>query len=452
MASDTAALAAPVSTGPTRDQIEALSSALDEPRWLLEHRLRALAAYAALDWPTGQEEEWRRTPMADVPLEEYRLVIRGDTPADRDRFGFAASEHAGLVAHVDDAVTAVELDAELAERGVVLLPLSVAAREHETLVRGHLNSIIPLNTSRFTALSGALWSQGLFCYIPRNVRVEKTLYHALSKTASGQGLFGQTLIVAEQSSALTLVEAAFSEDAAGASLVHRTIEIAALENAQVRVVELQRWGTDVYAFSTQRVRLGRSANVLLASATFGGALSKETIDAEISGAGSNAELIGMFVGSRQQHIEFITRQEHSAPGATSDLVIKGALTEDAHAVQYGVITISPGGQQCNAQQTLRNLLLSDGASADPIPVLEIEADDVKCAHAAAVGPVDAEHLFYLQSRGIPADVAERMVVRGFLDIVAERLPDAHIRNVVESLIEEKLSAVQSAAPTNGATA
>ena len=120
------------------------------------------------------------------------------------------------------------------------------------------------------------------------------------------------------------------------------------------------------------------------------------------------------------------------------MLIRGVLTDESQAVQYGLIQITPKGQKTNAHQTMRNLLLDEGARADSIPMLEIEADDVKCSHAAAVGPVDPDQLFYLQSRGIPPKVAERLVVRGFLAEIADGVPDEHMREVIDELVEIQL--------------
>ena len=434
-----AVLDEPLTGAPTRELVEAVSLALDEPRWLLEHRLRALTAYDALDWPSGEEEEWRRTPLAEVLLEGYRLLMDANGAAPPPALlAAAAEERAGLIVHVDGAVRDQEIADATADQGVLLLPLSQAAREHEALVRPHLNSVVAWDEDRFTALSGALWTQGVFCYVPPDTDVTPALFHLVGKTGAGQGLFGHTLIVAEDGSSLTLVEAAMSDDAPTPSLSHRTVEIIAESAAHVRLVELQRWGTDVNAFVTTRARLGRDARVLIASTVFGATFNRERIEVDLDGDGSKADLVGLFVGGDSQHVEYNTHQNHRGVGGASDLLIKGALTERANAVQYGVIKIFPEGQKTSGFQTMRNLLLSEGASANPIPVLEIEADDVKCSHAAAVGPVDAEHIFYLQARGIPKDTAERMVVQGFLQVAVERLPDAHVRNVVEELINAKL--------------
>ena len=431
-------------TPPSPALVEAISAFLDEPAWLRDRRLEALRAYQVLSWPSGEEEEWRRTPMAGVALEGYAVRLSSDveTPV---RLATLGLDSGNRVRQTDGVVQTQSLDASLAEQGVILAPLSQAAREHEALVRAHLHRTVPVTESRFTALSAALWTQGLFCYVPKGVRVDAPLRHLIGKSAPAtgaapRGLFGQTLLVAGEGAAVSLIEAAASDDgpAEASAFAHRTVEIAAGPNSEVRYVGLQHWDRDVNAFVMQRVRTARDARVFSASVVFGGRLSRERIVLDAAEAGIDADLVGLFVGTGDQHIEYDTRQDHTAVGGRSDLQIKGALDDRANAVQYGIVAITPAGQKTSGHQTMRNLLLSSGAGADPIPVLEIQADDVKCSHAAAVGPVDPDQIFYLQTRGIPPEEAERMVVQGFLEVVAQRLPDADLRRAVEDLVHEKL--------------
>jgi Fe-S cluster assembly protein SufD len=452
---DTAVVEKKLTARPTVAMVEAISSRLNEPGWLRDHRLAALARYEASEWPKATDEVWRRTPFEAAPLEAWRIAdTAGSPPAGLAEL--AGSGRGGLITHIDGGVVIRELESALAGKGVLLLPLSEAAREHEELVRPHLNSAAVLDdptpgNARFAALSAALWTQGVFIYIPKDVAIDETLYHLMSKTTAGAGIFGHSLIVAEAGAMVTVVESTLSAsptDGTDPSLALRTVEVIAGDGADVKIVGLNRWGNDVHAFTTVRGSLGRGTQVTAGSAVFGGRLHREYTSFEVglagsgpmSGAadGSHLELLGVFVGSDHQHIEHNTYQVHDAPGGTSALTIKGALDDESTAVQYGTIKITLNGQRTTSEQTMRDLLLSEGASADPIPVLEIEADDVKCAHAAAVGPVTPEHLFYLESRGIDPETAERMIVQGFLTELVDKFPDAHTREVITGLVDTHL--------------
>ena len=283
----------------------------------------------------------------------------------------------------------------------------------------------------------------MFCYIPPGLQIDHSIFHLTTQPADGSDLWAYTLVAADRESAVSVIEAGAGPpgDLRGDGaipFVHHTVELAAEAAANVRFATVQRWSHDAAALTTAVAEIGRDALLSYTSVSIGGDLDKQRIDLELDQQGGRAELHGVFAGRGHQHIEHITRQHHSGVNASSELLIRGVLTDESHAVQYGVIRIDPEGQKTSAFQTMRNLLLDEGAGADPIPVLEIEADDVKCSHAAAVGPVSAEQLFYLQSRGIAPEIAERMVVRGFLAEIVDGVADQHLREVIDELIEAQL--------------
>ena len=278
--------------------------------------------------------------------------------------------------------------------------------------------------------------------MPRGVVVDESLFYLVTQDTSAGDHWHYTLVVAERESEISLIDGGDADDRRvdldEAPLIHASVELIAEAGAQLQFASVQRWHRQTAALSTTRGRVGRDASIRVTTAAFGADLDKQRIDMDMSHDGGFAEIRGLFVGDGKQHIEHVTRQHHQGVGATSDLLIRGVLTDESQAVQYGLIRIEPEGQKTSAHQTMRNLLLDDGAGADPIPMLEIEADDVKCSHAAAVGPVDPDQLFYLQARGIPPKVAERMVVRGFLAEIADGVPDEHMREVIDELVEIQL--------------
>jgi Fe-S cluster assembly protein SufD len=154
--------------------------------------------------------------------------------------------------------------------------------------------------------------------------------------------------------------------------------------------------------------------------------------------GGYSEMLGVYFGDGDQHFDFRTLQDHAAPNCTSDLLSKGALRDRSRAVYSGWVLVRPGAQKTNAFQTNRNIVLSDQAKADSIPNLEIEANDVRCGHAASVGPVDQDQVFYLESRGIPADEAERLILTGFFQEVLDRVTLDEVRTGVEQAIQDEL--------------
>ncbi|MCY3922232.1 MAG: Fe-S cluster assembly protein SufD [Chloroflexota bacterium] len=431
-----------------RAQVTALSRSNREPDWLLAFRLASLEQALSMEWWTGQEESWRRTPRERLPRRARVGQVRG--PADGSANGTAAiapshvftpDAHSGLVQQYDGRLVASDLEEQAATDGVIIMPLSTAAREHPTLIQEWLGAVGPPQ-DRYDAYGRALWTQGVFVYAPRGVVVNESLFYLVTQDATAGDHWHYTLVVAERESQLSLIDGGDADDRRveldETPLLHASVELIAEDGSNLRFASVQRWHRQTAAISTTRARVGRDASVHVTTAAFGADLDKQRIDMDFSQSGGYGEIRGLFVGDGKQHIEHVTRQHHQGVGATSDLLIRGVLTDESQAVQYGLIRIEPEGQQTNAHQTMRNLLLDDGAGADPIPMLEIEADDVKCSHAAAVGPVDPDQLFYLQARGIPPRVAERMVVRGFLSEIADGVPDEHMRDVIDELVEIQL--------------
>ena len=439
---DAIADAESLDAGALRGDVEAISSALSEPPWLLEWRLEALNVALAMDWPDLKAEDWRRTPVERLPFRAAPSIpapaaANGASAETEPPHQFFPTPGQSYLHHFAGRAVAGSPPSD----GAILAPLSTAAREYDGLVRDRLGSVHPRPRDRFEAFGRALWTQGMFCYAPPDAQLQDSLHHLVSEAAAKSDAWTYALVVADRNSRLSLVEAGAAtpgpQEGRG-GLLHLSLELIAEEGADLHFAAVQNWRRGAASLTTARADIGRDARLRYTTASFGGDLDKQRIDVRLAERGGHADIRGLFVGTRDQHVEHVTRQHHAGAGATSDLLIRGVLEDDSHAVQYGVIRIEPEGQQTGAYQTMRNLLLDEGAGADPIPVLEIEADDVKCSHAAAVGPVSPEQLFYLQTRGIPPDEAERLIVRGFLAEIADGIADGHLRDAVEDLIEAEL--------------
>jgi Fe-S cluster assembly protein SufD len=220
--------------------------------------------------------------------------------------------------------------------------------------------------------------------------------------------------------------------------VNGVVEVIAAASAHVQYVALQRWGRGVKHLSAQRTVAQRDANLDTLVVNLGADVARVDLAASLEGPGARSDMLGLYFGSGSQHFDHNTRQDHRVPHAQSDLLYKGALDDEAHAVFRGIIKVFPKAQRTDAYQTNRNLLLSRDANSTSLPNLEIEADDVRCSHAATVGQLDEEELFYIMSRGIPRNVAERLVVFGFFGEVLERLPLPGVVEELRTAIEKKL--------------
>ena len=411
-----------------------------EPAWLLKRRLDAWRAFEAMAMPSPLEEEWRRTDVSDLDL-DAALAPVGPPPKARlprdllDRRGLA-----GLLVQQGAAVVEHYLGPEAAQ-GVLFVDLVSAAQTRSDLVEEHLHSLVLPTEWKLLALEAALWQGGALVYVPRGVEVTLPLRYAAQATSGA--LFPHLLVVAEEESSVTVVQDSHSAAAAAQTLVSGVVEIVARPYARVRYLDVQRWGGGVFHFSTVRARLEHGAELTAGLVGLGGRLTKTRLEVALEGEGARAELLGLSFGEASQHFDYVTLQDHIAPRTTSDLLFKAALDDSASEVWNGTVRIQRGASASDANQTSRNLLLSERAKAAPIPVLEIEAYDIlRCSHGATAGPLDEEQRFYLESRGIAPAEAERLLVGAFFKEVLDRLPapgfHARIEKAIGRRIESRL--------------
>jgi Fe-S cluster assembly protein SufD len=213
------------------------------------------------------------------------------------------------------------------------------------------------------------------------------------------------------------------------------------DNAHLRYIALQNLSEEGWIFGAQNASVGRDANLDWVALGFGSKSGHVLMSTRLIGEGANARVTGAYAAHGRQHIDFDTTQEHAAPNTTSDLAFRGVLAGRASAVWKGNIIVDPGAQKTDAFQESRNLLLSKRAHADAIPGLEIQANDVRCTHAAAVAQVDPEQLFYLRSRGLPEPEAKQLVIEGFLAALVERFESGPVRETLAEALERRLALV-----------
>jgi Fe-S cluster assembly protein SufD len=430
-----------------REAVEARSA--NEPEWLAARRAHAWDVYEGTPMPTTRLEEWRYTDLGRT-LDFEALHLGSTVPLPDDPSLYPARlqatmdedhEAAGHLVIIDGAVVHTDIREDLASRGVVLMPLREAVHAHSDLVEQYLaTEAVPPEESKFAALNAALWSDGIFLYVPRGVRLQNPIRVTRWISEAGAAFFSRTLIVAESTSQVSYVDEVVSDDFAAQTLASSAVEVIARDGAQVQYVALQRLGRGAFYQSEQRTLAGRDATLDTLNVSLGASVSRVDLNARLLGPGANSDMLGLYFGADDQHFDHNTSQDHVAPNAHSDLLYKGALDDRSRAAFRGIIRVHKGAQQTDAYQTNRNLLLSEDARADSLPNLEIEADDVKCSHGSTVGQLDDEHLFYLMSRGLPREKAERLVVLGFLGEVLSRLPLGGVVEKVTRAIEEKLRA------------
>lgn len=389
------------------DVVERSGVGEGEPDLLRASRRRAAERAAQEPWPTGAEEEWRRFPPAEIPASP--LVGATSTATyTRDRL----------------------------PKGVWVGDLAAAARERPELVEAWIDrgGRIPTHAG-IVAVADALWSAGTFVYVPPGVALEAPIILERTWAAGDAACLSRTIVVAERGSAVTLVEDVTSVGGGAPRLAIPHLEVHAGDEANVRYVHLQRYGEDVWDVGAQWYGSERGSTLATFNVLLGSGRTKLGILSDIRGDGAEVKLYGLVAAGDSQRIDVNSFQRLDGKASQSDLLYLSALYESAKAVFYGLIRVEPTSSMTGSYQECRNLLLSDKAGADPIPVLEILTNDVaRCGHGATAGHIQEDEVFYVMTRGIDRRTAEQLLVRGSFARVLDRIPDAAIRaRVLEAL-------------------
>ena len=325
--------------------------------------------------------------------------------------------------------------------GVIVSTIEHAADEHPELIERYLGSVVTDEEDIFIARNEAGFSGGAFVYVPRGVVLEQPIPLIGVQPTDGTELDRRTLIVLEEGAQAEVWEQYLSgsEDLDGVFNV--VTELVVGDAAHLRYVCGQALSEKSWMFGAQRAEVGRAGYLDWVALGFGSARGRVRMETKLAGEGAEARVTGAYATHGRQHIDFDTTQEHAAPNTTSDLAFRGVLQGRSTAVWKGNIIVDPGAQKTDAFQESRNLLISKRAHADAIPGLEIQANDVRCTHAAAVAQVDPEQLFYLRSRGLPEEVAKRLVIEGFLAALVERFEPGPVREQLGDALEQRLALI-----------
>ncbi len=399
--------------------------------WAEEARTSATNALATLPALTGQEEEWRFTAPAELALEgpEPEPGTAASLPATTP-----AGERAGRLVFADGALTSLDAGAP---DGVIVADLADALSNHEDLVRERLYSLVGFG-GKPGALNAARWESGTFVYVPRGVQVELPIEALSSATGAAGRVFGRTLVIVEEGAKATVIDRYASADLEGQVNVSTVVELFVAQGGELEHVSVIDWGAGVRHHAIVQASVDRDARVRSVVVTLGGDVVRVEPTMRCVGPGSDARALGLYFASRDQHFEHRVISRHEAPNSYSNLLYKGAIKDSAHTVFFGNLVVPPGAPGTDAYQTNRNLVLNEGARADTIPFLEIETAEVKCSHAGAVSRVDDEHLFYLESRGVPRDTAKQLIVEGFCQEVLDEVELEELRGELSAAIERKV--------------
>ena len=423
--------------------------AIGGPELLAERQKAAWEEYRSLPMPTRKSEEWRYTDLTKLDPERFERIEAGDPTAEpmaSDDLPSVVreiltdeSKRSGTLVEIDATVVRLELAPEAADVGVVFAPIAQIVEQRPDLIERFLfaSDIAPMERKLWTLHVAAL-SGGYVLFVPQGVRVENPVHIIRWLSRTGAMLSSHSLIIVERGAEVTVIDEFLSNDLAEDSLSLNGVEVFGGDGALVNYLALQRFGSGVRHFSMQHANTPRDCTLNSFNVSLGADQSRCDVTSHLLGPGSDSEMLALWFGDRDQHFDFHTLQHHVAPNGHSDLLFKGALTDQANSVFRGLIRVDKGAQLTDAYQTNRNLLLSPDSKATTLPSLEIAADDVKCSHAATAGQVDEHQLFYLTTRGLTREQAERLLVFGFFGEVLARMPVDSVRDRMTDAIERKI--------------
>jgi Fe-S cluster assembly protein SufD len=407
--------------------------------WLELVRASAMDRFEQLGFPSVHDEEWKYTNLATLAKEKFVPIISGNQlgTGDVNRFAYSETDGAHLV--VVNGFLREDLSTTTALRDAVANDLfsAVADARYNKIIRKYLARNAGYHNNGLTALNTAFLQSGVFVYIPKNVKLEKPVQITfIGGTANGAN-FPRVLVVAEENSSATLIEN-FVSRGEERYFTNAIAEVVVKDGAHLDHYRLQRENKNAFHVSTTSAELGRASRYDTTSINLGAQLSRHDISVVMDHEGAETSVDGLYMVDSDQHTDTHSVIDHKQPHCNSHQLYKGILDGNSRAVFNGKIFVREGAQKTDAMQTNKNLLLSEKARVDTKPQLEIYADDVKCAHGAAVGQIDPEELFYLETRGIGPELGRSLLTYGFAEEVIAKIKLESIRTELDQIVLKQL--------------
>ncbi len=430
------------------EKLQPWVAALDQrphgaPRWLQDLRDRAAARFSALGFPTVRDEEWRFTNVAPIAAAEFKPTGADAVLANEQEIaGYLYSDAEYRLLIVNGRFVPGLSRTQGLPAGVRVGSLAAAVTEHADVVQRYLGQLADFGSKGFTALNTALAVDGAYVYIPDGVVLEQPLHLLFVTTTSATSgpimTNTRVLVVAGDRTQARIVET-YAGPRGAAYFTNAVTEIVAGENSAVDHYKVQEESFEAFHIASMHVHAARSANVSSHSFSLGGKLVRNDANALLDGEGAECTLNGLYLADGERLVDNHTLIDHAKAHCPSHEIYKGILGGKARAVFNGKIVVRPDAQKTDAKQTNRALLLSDDASINTKPQLEIFADDVKCTHGAAIGQLDDDAIFYLRARGLTYFEARDMLIHAFAGDILDRVKIASLKTALEGELYAQLA-------------
>ncbi|HEY6218117.1 MAG TPA: Fe-S cluster assembly protein SufD [Pyrinomonadaceae bacterium] len=407
--------------------------------WLELVRNSAIDRFEQLGFPSVREEEWKYTNLATLAKESFVPATNAQhfDVGDGSRFAYPETRGAHLV--VVDGFLREDLSETSALGDIVATDLfsAVSDARYNKIIRKYLARNAGYHNNGLAALNTAFLQSGVFVWIPKNVKLEKPVQITFIGGTANSATFPRVLVVAEENSSAMLIEN-FVAGGEERYFTNAVAEIVLKDGAHLGHYRLQRDSKKAFHVSTTSAELGRASRYETTSINLGAQLSRHDVSVVMDHEGAETSVDGLYMVDSFQHTDTHSVIDHKQPHCTSHQLYKGILDGNARAVFNGKIFVREGAQKTDAIQTNKNLLLSERAHVDTKPQLEIYADDVKCAHGAAVGQIEPEELFYLETRGIGPELGRSLLTYGFAEEVIAKIKLESIRAELDAIVLRQL--------------
>lgn len=418
--------------GLSREIVEEISKRKNEPKWMLEIRLKALETYERLSLPTWGPD------LSELNMDDISTYVKPktdmkssweDVPSEIkdtfDKLGIPKAEHeylAGVGAQYDSEVVYHSIKDNLLKQGVIYTDFDSAVREYPEIVKEYFSKCVPISDHKFVALHYAVFSGGSFVYVPKNVKLEMPLqsYFRLNSPESGQ--FEHTLIIVEEGASLHFIEGCSAPKYNKVNLHAGCVELFVKDDASLRYSTIENWSRNMMNLNTKKAIVGKNGKMEWVSGSFGSHISMLYPMSILKGDNAKTEYTGISFAGKNQNLDTGFKVVHVGKNTSSVIVSRSISKNGGIATYRSLVSILPNATGSKCSVTCDGLMLDDLSRSDTVPVNNVENGQVEFSHEAKVGKISEKAIFYLMSRGLSEEDAKAMIVRGFANPVSKELP------------------------------
>ena len=418
--------------GLSKDTVIGISKMKDEPKWMLDFRLRSYEAFMKKPMPTWGAD------LSHIDFQNIYYYAKAsekteknwdDVPEDVkntfDKLGIPEAEKkflAGVGAQYESEVVYHNLREDLAKQGVLFLDTDTALKEQPEIFKKYFGKMIPPEDNKFAALNSAVWSGGSFIYIPPGVKVDMPLQAYFRINAENIGQFERTLIIADEGSEVHYIEGCTAPVYSSESLHSAVVELVAHKDAKLRYTTIQNWSNDVYNLVTKRAYAYEGATVEWIDGNIGSKITMKYPGIYLMGPKAYGETLSIAFAGKGQHQDTGAKMVHLAPDTTSKITSKSVSRADGRSTYRGLLNVAKGATNVKSTVRCDALLLDDTSKTDTYPYMKINQEDATITHEATVGKIGDEQIFYLMTRGFSEEEALTLIVNGFMEPFTKELP------------------------------